>query len=612
MGRPRKPAKPAAAASSSASAAAAFSIGNCKVEIHGSSLRCQSTEQEEEELTISGPRGAKIVVSVDGAKSSSVGDGFDFILLSPSDVDERNKALLQEVLLLYKQELPTMDYAANTGRKSGFLEKCVTNGKYKTLVLSSTAGHEEVTAALSYQLVPADTQYAEIPLAVVRPPYQRVGIGQLLYKELSQRLRNVGVTTIFCWADNVSEGFWLKQGFESVGEVDTKGKICRIPVRADIKRALCFPGGSMLMVSHLKDLPAPQKSLLSSQQTYQFHTFAPDSISPSDTGTSTPSCEKLLPQTDACHKVSKTAAVEKNEDFHGTGGCSFSDQQENKRTHETSSSSLKSKRVRCSQHSDHHQDMNQNEICGKPLSISNTPIHENSVHLMPNELSNPSMVGHVKSKISGDAKANISSNGSPSVMLMNIADETKKTQLIEVIEMLGGVVTCEGNSCTHVITGKVRMTMNFCIALCSGAWIVSPKWLKESFKKGKFVGEAEYVFQDDEFKVKYKSELRDAVVRAKERPCSLFSGYTFCLTKNIQPSVNVLSRIIKSSGGKLINKLDDITQPLKTIFLACEEDMELALDAAKRGIKTFSGEWFLSCVMTQELDLEAPQFTESL
>jgi GNAT superfamily N-acetyltransferase len=117
--------------------------------------------------------------------------------------------------LLYKQELPTMDYAANTGRKSGFLEKCVTNGKYKTLVLSSTAGYEEVTAALSYQLVPADTQYAEIPLAVVRPPYQRVGIGQLLYKELSQRLRNVGVTTIFCWADNVSEGFWLKQASQN-------------------------------------------------------------------------------------------------------------------------------------------------------------------------------------------------------------------------------------------------------------------------------------------------------------------------------------------------------------------------------------------------------------
>ncbi|KAF0922789.1 hypothetical protein E2562_002041 [Oryza meyeriana var. granulata] len=608
MGRPRK-AKAAAAASSSSSASA-FSIGSCKVEIHGGALRCQSTEQV---LTISGPRGAKIVVSVDGAKSSSAGVGSYFILLSPSHVDERNKALLQEVLLLYKQELPTMDYAANTGRKSGFLEKCITNGKYKTLVLhsGSGAGQEGVIAALSYQLVPADTEYAEIPLAVVRSPYQRVGIGQLLYTELSQRLQDVGVTTIFCWADNVSEGFWLKQGFESVGEVDAKGKFRRIPVRADIKRALCFPGGSTLMVSHLKELPA-QKSLLSSQQISQLHAFVPDSISPSDTGISVPSCEKLVSQTVACHKVSKIAAAERNEDFPSSGGSLFPNQQAKKRTHETSSSSLKSKRVRCSQHADHHQDMNQNEICCNPLSISNTPRHENSVHLMPEELSNPSMVAHVKSKISGDATVNTSSIGSPSVMLMNIADETKKAQLTEVVEMLGGVVTCEGNSCTHVITGKARMTMNFCIALCSGAWIVSPKWLKESFKRGKFIGEAEYVLEDEEFKVKYKSELRSAVMRAKERSCSLFSGYTFCLTKYIQPSVNVLSRIIKSSGGKLINKLADIAEPSKTIFLACEEDTELALDAAKRGIKTFSSEWFLSCVMTQELDLEAPQFTESL
>ncbi|XP_006655259.1 uncharacterized protein LOC102720432 [Oryza brachyantha] len=604
MGRPRK--------TKAKAAAAAFSIGNCKVEIHGGSMRCRSTEQA---LTVSGPGGAKIVVSVDGAKSSAVGEGSDFILLGPSDVDERNKALLQEVLLLYKQELPAMDYAANTGRKSGFLEKCVTNGKYKTLVLNSTsaAGHEEVIAAVSYQLVPADTQYAEIPLAVVRSPYQHVGIGQLLYKELSQRLQNVGVTTIFCWADHVSEGFWLKQGFESIGEVDTKGKIGRIPLRADIKRALCFPGGSTLMVSHLKGLLAQQKCVLSSQQMSQFHVFVPDSISPSDTGTSIPSsCEKLVPLKIACHNVSKMAPVETNEDFPGSGGCSFPDQQAKKRAHETSSSSLKSKRVRCSQHADHHQDMNQNEICCNPLSISNPVRHENSLHLIPEELSNPSAVAFVKRKISGDAKANIGSIGSPSVMLMNIADETKKAQLIEVVEMLGGVVTCEGNSCTHVITGKVRMTLNFCIALCSGAWIVSPKWLKESFKRGKFIGEAEYVLEDEEFKVKYKSELRGAVMRAKERPCSLFSGYTFCLTKYIQPSVNVLSRIIESSGGKIINKLADISEPSKTIFLACEDDMELSLDAAKRGIKTFSSEWFLSCVMAQELDLEAPQFTESL
>ena len=30
--------------------------------------------------------------------------------------------------MLYKNELPTMNYAADTGRKSGFLEKCVMDG----------------------------------------------------------------------------------------------------------------------------------------------------------------------------------------------------------------------------------------------------------------------------------------------------------------------------------------------------------------------------------------------------------------------------------------------------------------------------------------------------
>lgn len=42
-------------------------------------------------------------------------------------------------------------------------------------------------------------------------PFTFQGIGQLLFKELSGRLQSVGVSTIFCWADKVSEGFWLKQ-----------------------------------------------------------------------------------------------------------------------------------------------------------------------------------------------------------------------------------------------------------------------------------------------------------------------------------------------------------------------------------------------------------------
>jgi hypothetical protein len=42
------------------------------------------------------------------------------------------------------------------------------------------------------------------------------------------------------------------QGFSSIAQVDTKGRARRLPVKADIRKALCFPGGSTLMILHLK------------------------------------------------------------------------------------------------------------------------------------------------------------------------------------------------------------------------------------------------------------------------------------------------------------------------------------------------------------------------
>ncbi|XP_004493441.1 uncharacterized protein [Cicer arietinum] len=105
----------------------------------------------------------------------------EFVLLSPKDVDVISKSYLQEVLQMYMAELPGMSYAANTGKQSKFLERCVTNGKYRTLLLkSSSAGDSgKVIAAITYQIIPADTEYAEIPLAAVNAIYQQKVISGL-------------------------------------------------------------------------------------------------------------------------------------------------------------------------------------------------------------------------------------------------------------------------------------------------------------------------------------------------------------------------------------------------------------------------------------------------
>lgn len=46
-----------------------------------------------------------------------------------------------------------------------------------------------------------------------------------------------------------------------MGEVDGKGKARRLPVKANIRKALSFPGGSMLMVAQLKKVMTSKISL---------------------------------------------------------------------------------------------------------------------------------------------------------------------------------------------------------------------------------------------------------------------------------------------------------------------------------------------------------------
>lgn len=120
------------------------------------------------------------------------------------------------------------------------------------------------------------------------------------------------------------------------------------------------------------------------------------------------------------------------------------------------------------------------------------------------------------------------------------------------------------------------------------------------------------ISRDEDYELKYRSELKGAVLRAKAYPQALLKGYDICLAAHIHPPVGTVSSIVKSAGGNVICGLDQVKDESKTIFIACEEDMDEALSAVKKGIWTFSSDWFMNCVMKQELDLGAPQFAESL
>ncbi|KAK7378104.1 hypothetical protein VNO80_03540 [Phaseolus coccineus] len=594
-----------------------ISIGNCEVTVEATRFTCNSDSNA---VVISLPRSGKIKVSVVENHENASEDfrtnhkEHEFVLVNPKDADSVSKSYLQEVLQMYKTELPGMNYAANTGKQSKFLERCVTNGKYRTLLVKSTCvgNSGKVIAAITYQIIPADTEYAEVPLAAVSAIHQRKGFGHLLVLELRKRLQSVGIRSILCWGDKESEGFWLKQGFVEIAQVGTKGRARRLPVKADIQKSLCFLGGSTLMVCHvMKEFLADDANTTKCLPS-QFHqnSFTPAIAEGFDSHNPKQCCGSIAP----------FARI--NDDRQATGGESLQDgidanvnycsqsTKRAKRTWEASLSSLKSKRVKGSQLVDNQS----GSSCGFILETDDEAnpcfvevLHDPSITKGSGKCIENNL--HLEAPIKIEPP---STKQCFRIMLMNIADDAKKTQLTQVIEDLGGTISTCGSMTTHVVTGKVRKTLNFCTALCSGAWVISSSWLKESFREGKFVDEVPHILNDPDYPLKYKSDLKSAVLRAKASSHTLFKGYNICIAAHVQTPAKILSAIVMSAGGNVISRLEKVNETSTTIFVTSEEDTEEAMVAAKKGIRTFSCDWFMNCVMRQELDLDAPQFAESL
>ncbi|VFR02656.1 unnamed protein product [Cuscuta campestris] len=71
----------------------------------------------------------------------------------------------------------------------------------------------------------------------------------------------------------------------------------------------------------------------------------------------------------------------------------------------------------------------------------------------------------------------------------------------------------------------------------------------------------------------------------------------------------MLSAIVESTGGNVvIGRVEKVKDKDKSIFVACEEDTDEAQLAAQKGIRCFSSEWFMNCIMKQQLDIGASQF----
>lgn len=61
--------------------------------------------------------------------------------------------------------------------------------------------------------------------------------------------------------------------------------------------------------------------------------------------------------------------------------------------------------------------------------------------------------------------------------------------------------------------------------------------------------ELPFLLKDEDYLTKFRVDLEEAVLRARRNPRALLKGYSICLTAHVQPSIDILSAIIKSAGG---------------------------------------------------------------
>lgn len=65
------------------------------------------------------------------------------------------------------------------------------------------------------------------------------------------------------------------------------------------------------------------------------------------------------------------------------------------------------------------------------------------------------------------------------------------------------------------------------------------------------IDEASHILHDEDYQLKYDTDLKSTVLRAKARPNSLFKGYDICFGPNIELPIETSSAIIKSAGGNV-------------------------------------------------------------
>lgn len=228
----------------------------------------------------------------------------------------------------------------------------------------------------------------------------------------------------------------------------------------------------------------------------------------------------------------------------------------------------------------------------------------------PEGSSSKKRVEDVSSSGSVRSRLNSSLDSTASPSLRKVESLIKKKQLvmftgyndltdITLVKELNGSTTDSLTLCTVLVTDQIRRTAKFLSMVGRGVPIVTPMWLTESKRSGKFLDPWDFILKDPANEKKWGFKLEDTLKKASR--ARLLEGLKIHVTGQVKPSPEQCKDFIECGGGEFIETLP--STPLPDLYIVCcAEDKKLTIALGKLGVSVMDKEWMLSGLLKYKLD----------
>ena len=136
--------------------------------------------------------------------------------------------------------------------------------------------------------------------------------------------------------------------------------------------------------------------------------------------------------------------------------------------------------------------------------------------------------------------------------------EFTRQTFFQIIVRFGGRLTDIGRECTHIVSPQVTRTVKFLSSISICCHIVTPEWVEECGRVGRFVDEGGYVLPDRDAEEMFDMNIAVSLAQAKKKQLltvSIMHTSSSSISSIVGGNPCIFSFFIKIDGIIILYKL---------------------------------------------------------